>query len=159
MRKWGNAVCSERLGDDEERGRSNPEEQVQSWMASCLAMTKCVPRYGKLATGVANVKMTVGKLALVGASFKMAVGKLAPVSATFKTGIKHAIVHKTRGLFRKMSKRGNKGMSKRCNGAMKNNQQLLIFSLKGFIIITVGEHSVTCGESRHGEELGNPEHP
>ncbi len=29
--------------DDEARGRSNPELEVQSWMASCLAMTKCMP--------------------------------------------------------------------------------------------------------------------
>ena len=29
---------------------------------------------------------------------------------------------------------------------MMNNQQLLSFSLKGFIFITAGERSVTCGE-------------
>ena len=37
-------------------------------------------------------------------------------------------------------------MSKQYNGKRVNNQQLLSFSLKGFIFITAGEHSVTCGK-------------
>ncbi len=42
---------------------------------------------------------------------------------------------------------------------MVHNQQLLSFSLKGFIFITAGEHSVTCGKKRRSEARSNLETP